>query len=138
MHACSTHGIGVSTDPPFASNSARFFLNLASSMHWSSELRSRTTSRRAMMSSKFNFQVRSSWSTIWLRKFSSTSGLYCAAVGKQEAKLADEHFSSVAFTAWLKILMRPCARGPGVAAMGGAGVGDGEREAGCVVAGMFA
>lgn len=73
---------------------------------------------------------------IWLRRFSRTSGLYCAAVGKHEAKFAGEHLSSVALTAWLKMLIKPCARGPGVSAMGGAGVGDGERESGCVAAGM--
>jgi hypothetical protein len=32
--------------------------------------------------------------------------------------------------------MRPCARGPGASAMGGAGVGDGDRELGSVAAGM--
>jgi len=34
-------------------------------------------------------------------------------------------------------LMRPCARGPGASAMGGAGVGDGERELGSVAEGMM-
>jgi len=29
----STHGTGVSTGPPFALSSARFFLSFASSMH---------------------------------------------------------------------------------------------------------
>jgi hypothetical protein len=37
----------------------------------------------------------------------------------------------------LKTLIRPCARGPGASAMGGAGVGDGEREEGSVAAGMM-
>jgi hypothetical protein len=45
--------------------------------------------------------------------------------------------SSVALEAWLKTLMRPCARGPGASAMGGAGVGDGEREWGSVAACML-
>jgi hypothetical protein len=90
-----------------------------------------------MMSSKLVFHVRSSWSTICPRRLSSTSGLYCAAVGKHDAKFLDEHLSSVAFDAWLKTLIRPCARGPGVSAIGGAGVGDGERESGFVAAGMI-
>lgn len=58
-------------------------------------------------------------------------------MGKHDAKLLDEHLSSVAFEAWLKTLMSPCARGPGVSAMGGAGVGDGEREVGSVALGMM-
>jgi hypothetical protein len=33
--------------------------------------------------------------------------------------------------------MRPCARGPGASAMGGAGVGEGEREVGAVAPGML-
>lgn len=33
--------------------------------------------------------------------------------------------------------MRPCARGPGASAMGGAGVGDGEREGGSVALGIM-
>ena len=33
--------------------------------------------------------------------------------------------------------MKPCARGPGVSAMGGAGVGDGERESGIVAEGIL-
>jgi hypothetical protein len=36
----------------------------------------------------------------------------------------------------LKTLMRPCARGPGASAMGGAGVGDGEREVVSVAPGI--
>lgn len=37
----------------------------------------------------------------------------------------------------MKTLMRPCARGPGASAIGGAGVGDGDREFGSVAAGMM-
>jgi hypothetical protein len=33
--------------------------------------------------------------------------------------------------------MRPCARGPGASAIGGAGVGDGEREVGSIAPGMM-
>lgn len=58
-------------------------------------------------------------------------------VGKQEAKLSGEHLSSVDFTAPSKTFKRPAARGPGVSAMGGAGVGDGERESGFVAEGIF-
>jgi hypothetical protein len=135
--AFDAYGTGVSTGPPFALASARFFLSFASSIHWSRELSSLTTFLRSMMSSKLVFHVRSSWSTICPRRLSSTSGLYCAAVGKHDAKFLDEHLSSVAFDAWLKTLIRPCARGPGASAMGGAGVGDGEREASFVAAGMI-
>jgi hypothetical protein len=132
-----THGTGISTGPPFALSSARFFLNFASSIHWSSELSSLTTFLLSMMSSKFVFHVRSNWSTIWPRRLSRTSGLYCAAVGKHDAKFIEEHLSSVALEAWLKTLIRPCARGPGASAMGGAGVGEGERELGSVAPGML-
>jgi hypothetical protein len=37
----------------------------------------------------------------------------------------------------LKTLMRPWARGPGASAIGGAGVGDGERDAGSIAPGMM-
>ena len=73
---------------------------------------------------------------IWLRSPSRVSGAYCAAVGKQDAKFLDEHLSSVALDAWLKTLIKPCARGPGVSATGGAGAGEGDREGGCVAVGM--
>lgn len=133
----NTHGTGTSTGPPFALSSARFFLSFASSIHWSSELSNLTTFLLSIISSKLVFHVRSSWSTICPRKLSSTSGLYCAAVGKHDAKFLDEHLSRVALEAWLKTLMRPCARGPGASAIGGAGVGEGERELGSVAAGIM-
>ncbi len=57
-------------------------------------------------------------------------------MGKQAAKFLDEHLSSVALEAWLKTLIRPCARGPGVSAIGGAGAGEGDREGGFVAVGM--
>lgn len=134
---CSTYGTGVSTGPPFALSSARFFRSLASSIHWSRELSSLTTFLLSIISSKLLFHVRSSWSTIWPLRLSRTSGLYCAAVGKHEAKFLAEHLSRVAFEAWLKTLIRPCARGPGVSAMGRAGVGEGERELGFAAAGIM-
>jgi hypothetical protein len=48
-----------------------------------------------------------------------------------------EHLSSVDFTAPSKTFKRPVARGPGVSAMGGAGVGEGERESGFVADGIL-
>lgn len=68
---------------------------------------------------------------------SRASGVYCAMVGKHDEKLAGEHLSSVDFTAPSKTLSRPVARGPGVSAMGGAGVGEGDRDSGFVAEGMF-
>jgi F0F1-type ATP synthase beta subunit len=58
-------------------------------------------------------------------------------VGKHEAKLLGEHLSSVDFTAPSKTFSRPAARGPGVSAIGGAGVGDGERESAFVAEGIL-
>lgn len=133
----ATHGMGVSTGPPFALVSARFFLSFASSMHLSSELTDFTTSRLAMMPSNWAFHVRSSCSTICCRRLSKVSGLYCAAVGKHDAKFLAEHFSKVLSTVALKMFMKPCARGPGVSAMGGARVGEGERESGLVAEGIL-
>jgi hypothetical protein len=131
-----TYGTGMSTGAPSVLSSARFFLVFASSMHSSSSLTSLITSRFFKISSKLTFHVRSSWSTIWLRRPSRVSGAYCAAVGKQDAKFADEHLSSVALEALLKTLIRPWARGPGASATGGAGAGDGDREGGFVAVGM--
>lgn len=131
-----TYGTGASTGPPLALASARFFLSFASSMHCSSSLTSLTTCRFFKISSKLTLHVRSSWSTIWLRRPSRVSGAYCAAVGKHDAKFSAEHLSSVAFEALLKTLIRPCARGPGASATGGAGAGDGDREGGFVAVGM--
>lgn len=90
-----------------------------------------------MTPSKLSRHVLSNWSTNCVRKLLNNSGLYCAIVGKQAAKLFGEHLSSVDLTALSKILIRPAARGPGVSAIGGAGGGEGEWESRCVTEGML-
>jgi hypothetical protein len=70
-----------------------------------------------------NLPVKSLWN------ISSVCGLYCAGVGKHDAKFAYEHLFRVASRAFANAVCSAVARAPGVASSASTGSGEGGGEA---------